>query len=148
MVITVGLQIKLLQMYPSFQGAISQNHILHLILHEFSALFALKQRKGLLMFSLSFLFYSFPLRTPLGERKDTVRDSPMDTDHHVPEVSAFELEVVLIVFSSQYSSSGILPLEYDHLNFRQALTFLEECQICRRSGTIRSTSQLLGYFCS
>lgn len=61
MVITVGLQIKLLQMYPSFQGAISQNHILHLILHEFSALFALKQRKGLLMFSLSSPLYLSPI---------------------------------------------------------------------------------------
>lgn len=91
-------------------------------------LFAVKQRRGLLMFSLPFVFYSF-LWGLLWEKGKTARDSPTDVDHCVPEVSALELEIVLTLFSSHIPFLGILPPEYDHVNFRQALTliFIEEC---------------------
>lgn len=71
------------------------------------------------------------LSSPLGEKKDTARDSPTDVDHRVPDVSAFELDIVLTFFSSQYSFSwnmGFYLLNMT-INFRQALTlaFIEEC---------------------
>lgn len=86
-------------------------------------------------FTLSVLLLS--LKTPSRGRKNTTAgDSPTDMDHHVPEVSAFELEIVLTLFSSQYSFLGILPLNYDHPDFRQALTsaFTKECQSMQTFG--------------
>lgn len=82
-------------------------HSIHLS-HKYGALllvcFKPKKRAVDVFITLSILLLS--LRTPSGERKTTTASgSPTDMDHRVPEVSAFELELVLTLFSSQYSFS-------------------------------------------
>lgn len=89
-----------------------------------------KSKKGIDVFITLYILL-LSLRSPLGEKKDTARDSPTDVDHRVPEVSAFELDIVLTFFSFRYSFSrnmGFYLLNMT-INFRQALTlvFTEEC---------------------
>lgn len=124
---------------PSFQDAICLK--ICIVFDTFVSLVwcfvCFKPNKGAVdvFFTLSILLLS--LKTPSRGRKNTTAgDSPTDRDHHVPEVSAFELESVLTLFSSQYSFLGILPLEYDHPDFRQALTsaFTKECQSMQTFG--------------
>lgn len=64
-----------------------------------------KPKKGAVDVFITLSVLLLSLRTPLGEKKETARDSPTDMDHRIPEVSAFELEIVLSIFSSQYSFS-------------------------------------------
>lgn len=64
-----------------------------------------KSKKGAIDVFITLSVLLLSLRTPLGEKKETARDSPTDMDHRIPEVSAFELEIVLSIFSSQYSFS-------------------------------------------
>lgn len=64
-----------------------------------------KPKKGTIDVFITLSVLLLSLRTPLGEKKETARDSPTDMDHRIPEVSAFELEIVLSIFSSQYSFS-------------------------------------------
>lgn len=63
-----------------------------------------KPKKGVVDVFITLFILLLSLKTPLGERKDAAaRDSPTDMDRRAPDVSAFELEMVLTLFSSQYS---------------------------------------------
>lgn len=73
---SVGLHIKWLQMYPSFQDTIAQKHIYcvwyvsltSLVVCLLACLLALNQRRGV-MFSLPFIFHSFLWDLPWEKRK-------------------------------------------------------------------------------
>lgn len=148
---------KLLPTYPSFQGAIRPKIciVFHTFVSQvwcFVCFCVLNQRRGLLMFSLPFLFYTFLWGLPCEKGRLLLLEMRQQTWSTVfQKCQAFELDLVLTLFSSQYSSSWdsaswIWPSQTQtSISFRIHRRMLE----CAGIWVLAYSRVIsLGYFCS
>lgn len=111
-------------------------------------LFVLNQRRGLLMFSLPFLFYTFLWGLPCEKGRILLLEMHQQTWTTVfQKCQPLNWRLFWPFSPLSIPLLGILPLECDRLKFRQALTSIHRKMLaCRHLGAIVFTGHLSRLF--